>query len=197
MLWGSELGINVHLPLRVCWPAREPRTGKSPKVLPECSRDCSQKSGCSRECSRECSRGCFSLCVNLPSPSLSVQNGSRITTTFTCGWVGSKGSSYQLNFSERQIPTFFSRPFFLLCPVHPTLPQAIFFPKIPYFWDRRSTLSSREGTCRGWVLGTVLDGVAPQEKRKILFFLLAREKGENCDYITFTFACSIPQDFKW
>ena len=23
------------LDLRVCWPAREPRTGKSPKVLPE------------------------------------------------------------------------------------------------------------------------------------------------------------------
>ena len=43
--------------LRVCWPARGPRAGKSPKVLPECSRECSQKSGCSRECSRECSRG--------------------------------------------------------------------------------------------------------------------------------------------
>ena len=43
--------------LRVCWPAREPRTEKSPKVLPECSRECSQKSGCSRKCSRERSRG--------------------------------------------------------------------------------------------------------------------------------------------
>ena len=31
--------------LRVCGPAREPRTGKSPKVLPECSRECSQKLG--------------------------------------------------------------------------------------------------------------------------------------------------------
>ena len=31
--------------LRVCWPAREARTGKSPKVLPECPRECSQKSG--------------------------------------------------------------------------------------------------------------------------------------------------------
>ena len=29
-------------------------------------------------------------------------------------------------------------------------------------------------TCRGWVLGTVLDGVAPQEKEDFLFFL-ARE----------------------
>ena len=48
--------------LRVCWPAREPRPGKSPKVLPECSRECSQKSGCSWECSRECSRGCSSCC---------------------------------------------------------------------------------------------------------------------------------------
>ena len=32
----------VHV-LRVCWPGREPRTGKSRKVLPECS----QKLGCS------------------------------------------------------------------------------------------------------------------------------------------------------
>ena len=59
-------------------------------------------------------------------------------------------------------PPFFVQPFFLFfCPVHPTLPQAIFFPKILSFWDLRSTLSSGETvTCRGWVLGTVLDGVA-------------------------------------
>ena len=51
--------------LCVCGPARLPRTGKSPKVLPECSRECSQKLGCSRECSRECSRG-WSSCAESP-----------------------------------------------------------------------------------------------------------------------------------
>ena len=57
-----------------------------------------------------------------------------------------------------------------------TLPQAIFFPQNPYFWDLRSAFSSREkATCRGWVLGTVLDGVAPQEKKENPFFL-ARKK---------------------
>ena len=54
----------------------------------------------------------------------------------------------------------------------------IFFPKIPPFWDLKSTLSSREkATCRGWVLGTVLERVAPQEKRKILCFWRARKGG--------------------
>ena len=57
--------------------------------------------------------------------------------------------------------------FFLFCPVLPALPQSIFFPQILSFWDLRSTLSSREkATSRGWVLGTVLDGVAPQEKKE-------------------------------
>ena len=67
--------------------------------------------------------------------------------------------------------------FSFFCPVHPTLPQAIFFPQIVSFWDLRSTLSSRENaTSRGWVLGTVLDGVVAQEKRKILFFVHAKKR---------------------
>ena len=36
------------------------------------------------------------------SLSYSLQNGIRTTTTLTCGWVGSKGFSYQLNSPERQ-----------------------------------------------------------------------------------------------
>ena len=52
-----EEGVVLH----VCRPARELRTGKSPKVLPECSRECSQKSGCSQECSRVLSRVLFLL----------------------------------------------------------------------------------------------------------------------------------------
>ena len=80
-----------------------------------------------------------------------------------------------LHFPE--YPPFFVHPFFLFfCPVRPTLLQAIFFPKIPSFWDLRSALSRREkATCRGWVLGTVLDEVAPQEKKENPFFL-AHEK---------------------
>ena len=77
---------------------------------------------------------------------------------------------------ENNGPPFFAHPFFLflLCPPRPS--PGKFLPKIPSFWDLRSTLSSRErATCRGWVWGTVLDGVAPQEKKEIPFFL-AREK---------------------
>ena len=56
--------------------------------------------------------------------------------------------------------------------------------KIPFFCDLRSTLSRREkATCRGWILGTVLDEVAPQEKRKILFFWCAK-KGESMKTLT-------------
>ena len=81
-------------------------------------------------------------------------------------------------------PPFFVHLFSFFCPVRPTLPHAIFFPKIPSFWDLRSTLSRREkATCRGWVLGTVLDGVAPQEKRKILFFWRAKKGEENSGQI--------------
>ena len=66
---------------------------------------------------------------------------------------------------------------FFLRPFRPTLPHAIFFPKIPSFWDLRSTLSRREkAICRGWVLGTVLDGVAPQEKKENPFFFFWRAK---------------------
>ena len=66
--------------------------------------------------------------------------------------------------------------FSFFCPVCLTLPHAVLFPKIPSFWDFSSTLSRREkATCRGWVLGAVLDGVAPQEKKENPFFL-ARKK---------------------
>ena len=61
-----------------------------------------------------------------------------------------------------------------LCPIHSTLPQAIFFPEISFFWELKSTLSSREiAHLHGLGFG---DRVAPQEKRKSSFFL-AREKG--------------------
>ena len=54
--------------------------------------------------------------------------------------------------------------FFFPCPPHPS--PGNFFPQILSFWDLRSTLSSREkATSRGWVLGTVLDGVAPKAKK--------------------------------
>ena len=75
--------------------------------------------------------------------------------------------------------TFFLRILFSFFTVHPTLPQATFFLKIPTFWVLKSTLSCREkATCRGWVLGTVLDGVAPQEKGKILFFFLVQKAAD-------------------
>ena len=67
--------------------------------------------------------------------------------------------------------------FSFFCPVRPSLPQAIFFPKILPFWDLGPTLSRREkATSRGWVLGTVLDEVAPQEKKGKSFFSGARKK---------------------
>ena len=77
-------------------------------------------------------------------------------------------------------PTFFCASFFsFFCPVRPSLPQAIFFPKILPFWDLRPTLSRREkATSRGWVLGTVLDEVAPQEKKENPFFWCAKEGEE-------------------
>ena len=42
-------------------------------------------------------------------PLLSAQKGIRITTILACGWVGSKGSSYQLNFRRQILWPFFSR----------------------------------------------------------------------------------------
>ena len=85
---------------------------------------------------------------------------------------------YLKNIIHDQYPPFFAHPFFLFlpCPPHPSRQ---FLPKIPSFWHLKSTLSSRvKATCKGWVLGTVLDGVAPQEKGKSLFFWRTR-KGEN------------------
>ena len=61
-------------------------------------------------------------------------------------------------------------PFF--CPVHPTLPQAIFFPKIPSFWDLRSTLSSiKKATCRL--------GFSPQERKEHPFFLARKKRDQE------------------
>ena len=82
-------------------------------------------------------------------------------------------------------PPFLVHPFFLcFCPLSPTRPRAIFFPKIPSFWDLRSVLSRREkATRRGWVLGTVLDGVAPQEKKENPFFSGTRKKGEHIYWV--------------
>ena len=100
---------------------------------------------------------------------------------FLCNLVKNRPEMWRnCPISERRKKHLFCASVFsFFCPVHPTLPQAIFFPKIPSFWDLKSTLSSREkATCRGWVLGTVLDGAAPQEKRKILFFWRVR-KGER------------------
>ena len=74
-----------------------------------------------------------------------------------------------------QNPPFFCASFFPCfgpCPPHPF--PANFLPPNPSFWDLRSTLSSREkATCRGWVLGTILDGVAPQEKKENPFFFFS------------------------
>ena len=62
----------------------------------------------------------------------------------------------------------------------PPFPKQFSSPKLPSCWDLRSTLSSysREtATRRGWVMGTVLDWVAPQEKKKgKSFFFLVREE---------------------
>ena len=73
--------------------------------------------------------------------------------------------------------------FSFFCPVHPTPPQATFFPRILSCWDLRSTLSSIEkATSRGSVVGTVLDEVAPRKKGKsflFFFFFWRAKKGER------------------
>ena len=112
----------------------------------------------------------------------SLQLGRKVTITafrgFRIHWQG--GCSFLDFFSVKTLhilPTFFCAsffPFFALSA--PPFPGHVSSPKSPSFWDLRSTLSRREkATCRGWVLGTVLDGVAPQEKKENPFFL-AREK---------------------
>ena len=93
--------------------------------------------------------------------------------------ISKVGRSYPATNASGTFPkNLFCASFFpFFSPVHPTLPRAIFFPKIPSFWHLRSTLSRREkATCRGWVLGTVLDGVAPQGKKGKSFFSGARKK---------------------
>ena len=84
------------------------------------------------------------------------------------------------NFPEiLRLPLFSLRllfSFFSPCPPHPS--PGNFLPQNPVFLGPQICSSSREkATSRGWVLGTVLDRVTPQEKRKILFFL-ACQKGE-------------------
>ena len=85
---------------------------------------------------------------------------------------------FEITSENALYPSFLCMRSSFFCPVHPTLPQAIFFPRIPSLWDFGSTLSSREKViCRGWVLGMVLDGVPPQEKKENpFFFFLARKK---------------------
>ena len=62
----------------------------------------------------------------------------------------------------------------LLSPTKKNGPDSLFKRS---FWDLRCTPSSREkATSRGWVLGTVLDGVAPQEKKEIPFFLACEKR---------------------
>ena len=58
------------------------------------------------------------LGIKLPLPLSfsSVQKGLRITATFACGWVGSKGSSYQLNSPEWQDASYITFTFACFIP---------------------------------------------------------------------------------
>ena len=79
-------------------------------------------------------------------------------------------------------PTFFcARPFPLFFPpVHPTLLQVSFFPKISSFWDLKSALSSREmATCRGWVSGDGSGRGCPTGKQRKSFLFWRVRKGEK------------------
>ena len=69
----------------------------------------------------------------------------------------------------KRAPPFFAHPFPFFCPVHPALAQAMFFPKIPSFWDLRSTLSSIEKDLQGLGFGDGSGRGCPTEERKILF----------------------------
>ena len=79
---------------------------------------------------------------------------------------------------------FFANPSFLFlmpCPPHPFRGQ-FSSRKSPLSGSSRSTLSGREkATCRGWVLETVLDGVAPQEKKEDPFFSRARKVSQELE----------------
>ena len=81
---------------------------------------------------------------------------------------------YALSF-PLQTHLFLCILFSFFCPVRPTLPRSTFLPQNPPLSGTSDLLFFVKATCKGWVLGTVLDGVAPQEKRKILFSG-AREK---------------------
>ena len=65
--------------------------------------------------------------------------------------------------------------FSFFCPVRPSLPQAIFFPKILPFWDLRPTLSRREKATQGLGFGDGSGRGRPTGKKGKSFFL-AREK---------------------
>ena len=73
-------------------------------------------------------------------------------------------------------PPFFAHPFFLFLPVHPTLCEASFFPKIPSFWHLRSTLSSRKRQPGAGFWARFWRGSPHGKKRKIPFFFLVRER---------------------
>ena len=87
----------------------------------------------------------------------------------------------QKTFPNNRGPPLFVHPFFLFFALStPPFPRQFSSPEIPSCWDLRSTLSSRESATRsGWVLGTVLDRVAPQEKKANPFFLGRARKGER------------------
>ena len=75
--------------------------------------------------------------------------------------------------------TFFCAFFFpFFCPVHPTLPQAIFFPKIPSFWDLFLIflVEKRQPAGAGF-WGRFWTGSPHRKKGKSFFFWRAR-KGE-------------------
>ena len=78
----------------------------------------------------------------------------------------------------KAFPPFFCASFspFLALSTHPS--PGNFLPRIPSFWDLKSTLSSREkGNCRGWFWGRFWTGAPHRKKGRSFFFLSgAREK---------------------
>ena len=83
---------------------------------------------------------------------------------------------------HKVVTHFFLRiPFSFSVPVHSTLPRQSSSPN-PLFPKPQIYFFSREKeTCRGWVLRTVLDGVAPQAQKGKSFFLWCARKGEVRD----------------
>ena len=71
-------------------------------------------------------------------------------------------------FWHSYIPPFLGILFSFFCPVHPTLPQPIFFPRIPSFWDL--IVEKRQPAGAGFWTG------GPPTGKKENPFLLARKK---------------------